>query len=139
MIYRNLIFGLPSKVVFSSTFCYLSFWVCPSQWPQLFFSLSWSTSMTFSAMNRLLNITGYRMKDRNRNGKTEFRFVGPGFTKYALDKKWGFSFSSTTSLKSKVDIGSRNLLHQVDYRGRFFWSLSYHDSWLLYLSIIRQA
>ena len=37
----------------------------------------------------------------------------------ALDKKLGFSFSSTTSLKSKVDISSRNLLHQVNYRGRW--------------------
>ena len=89
--------------------------------------------MTFSAMNRLLDVTGYigyRMIDRNKNRKTELRLVGPGLSTKALDKKLGFSFSSTTSLKSKVDISSRNLLHQVDYRGRFFGSLSYHDFYL---------
>ena len=93
--------------------------------------------MTFFAMNRLLDITGYigyRMKVRNKNRRTDFQLVGPGLSTKALDKKGGFSFSSTTSLKSKVDISSRNLLHQVDYRERFFGCLSYHDFYLYQLS-----
>ena len=91
--------------------------------------------MTFSAMNRLLDVTGYigyRMKDRNKNRKTEFRLVGLGLSTKALDKKWGFSFSSTTSLKSKVDISSRNLLHQVDYRGR--WE-SFLPGYLIFICV----
>ena len=71
---------LPSKIVFhhfwvlvlslaklTSAFRYLCLRVGIPQWPQLFFSSSWSTSMTSSAMNRLLDVTGYirnRMTDR---------------------------------------------------------------------------
>ena len=46
--------------------------------------------MTFSAMNMLLDVTGYigyRMIDRNKNRKTELRLVGPGLSTKALDKK----------------------------------------------------
>ena len=108
---------------------YFSLWAGPPRWP-------------FLRWIRLLKITGnirYRMKDRNKNRKIEFQLVGQGLTTLAVDKKWGFSFSSTTSLKSKVYISSWNLLHQVNYRGIFFGSLSYHDSCFLFVSIIRQA